>query len=213
MPATKSVVISCAGLGSRLGLGQTKALLNINGKPLIYWQLLAFKDVEDVRIVVGYQAKDLIDEVLKYRQDVIFINNHQYFETKTAASFYLGARHGNEYAIEWDGDLLVHPDDIETILNEDGEFICYANKTSDEAVFVNVDENGDVVSFSTESGDYEWTGPASVLKSSLVYMNGNVFTQLECILPAKGLKIRAFDIDTYDDYKRVSGLVETWWNE
>ncbi len=213
MPATKSIIISCAGLGSRLGLGQTKALLNINGKPLIYWQLLAFENIEDVRIVVGYQARDLIDEVLKYRQDVIFINNHQYFETKTGASFYLGARHGNEYSIEWDGDLLVHPDDIETILREDGEFICYADRSSDEAVFVNVNDSGDVVSFSTKKGDFEWTGPASILKSNLVYMKGSVFNQLESILPAKGLRIRAYDIDTYDDYTRVSKLVEVWWNE
>ena len=52
MSSVKSVVISCAGIGSRLGLGQTKALIKINGKSLIAWQLDLFKDVEDVRIVV-----------------------------------------------------------------------------------------------------------------------------------------------------------------
>ena len=41
----KSVVISCAGIGSRLGLGLTKALVQINGNSLISWQLKLFKDM------------------------------------------------------------------------------------------------------------------------------------------------------------------------
>ena len=121
MSSTKSVIISCAGIGSRLGLATTKALININGKTLIRWQLELLKDVEDVRIVVGFQANDVIEEVKKYRKDVIFVYNHRYFETKTGASFYLGAKDGNEYAIEYDGDLLVHPEDMKILLKLEGE--------------------------------------------------------------------------------------------
>lgn len=140
MSAIKSVVISCAGIGSRLGLGQTKALIRINGKSLIAWQLELLKEVNDIRVVIGYQANDIIEEILRYRKDVVFVYNHLYFETKTGASFFLGAQHGNELAIEWDGDLLVHPEDVKTILNTEGEFICYAEKSSDEAVYVQTDK-------------------------------------------------------------------------
>jgi len=63
MSSVKSVVISCAGIGSRLGLGLTKALVQINGRSLISWQLELFKDVEDIRIVIGFQANDIIEEV------------------------------------------------------------------------------------------------------------------------------------------------------
>ena len=42
MQTAKSVVITCAGIGSRLGLGTTKALIDINGKSLIHWQLDLF---------------------------------------------------------------------------------------------------------------------------------------------------------------------------
>ncbi|MDR2651047.1 MAG: NTP transferase domain-containing protein [Prevotellaceae bacterium] len=210
MPSTKSVILSCAGIGSRLGLGQTKALININGKSLIAWQLEMFKNVEDLRIVIGYQANDIVNEVLKYRDDVIFVYNHRYFETKTGASFYLGAQHANEYVIEWDGDLLVHPEDIKKILSIDGEFICYADKTSDEAVFIRTNEKGEVVSFSTTEGDYEWTGPACIKKDKLQYSSGNVFNQLEPYLPMRGIKICAYDIDTYDDYMRVSEIIKKW---
>lgn len=210
MSSAKSIVISCAGIGSRLGLGQTKALIQINGKSLIAWQLEAFKEVEDIRIVIGYQASEVIQEVLRYRDDIVFVYNHRYFETKTGASFYLGAKDAQEYVLEWDGDLMVHPDDVKTILATPGEFICYADKTSEEAVFLRTDEQGNVLSFSRDEGDFEWTGPACIKKDKLQYSSGHVFNQLEPYLPMKGLKVRAFDIDTYQDYKKVIQLTKEW---
>lgn len=210
MSSTKSVIISCAGIGSRLGLATTKALIKIDGKSLIRWQLELFKDVEDIRIVVGFQANDVIKEVQKYRDDVIFVYNHNYFETKTGASFYLGAKDGNEFAIEYDGDLLVHPDDIKMLLDTEGEWIAYADKMSDEAIWVKTNSVGDVLSFSKEKGDYEWTGPACIKKDKLRYSSENVFNQLEHYLPMKGIKIRACDIDTYEDYQRALEFIKEW---
>lgn len=206
----KSVVISCAGIGSRLGLGLTKALVQINGNTLISWQLKLFKDVKDVRIVIGFQGGEIIEEVRKYRDDVIFCYNHRYFETKTGASYYLGARHANHETLEWDGDLLVHPDDVKKLLATSGEFICYADKTSDDAVFVQTNENGDVLCFSREQGDYEWTGPACMNKQHLIYSTQNVFNMFEPYCPMKGIKVRAYDIDTYNDYIRVSEITKDW---
>ncbi len=210
MPTPKSVVISSAGIGSRLGLGLTKALLQINGRSLISWQLELFKDVKDLRIVVGFQANDIIEEVLKYRSDAIFVFNHLYFETKTGASFYLGAKDAGDEIIEWDGDLLVHPDDVKTILNTPGEFICYSDITSEDAVYCKTDEQGNVLAFSRENGDYEWTGPACIKKEHLTYSSNNVFNIFERVLPMKGIKVRAYDIDTYSDYKRVSEITKHW---
>ena len=210
MPTPKSIVISSAGIGSRLGLGLTKALLQINGRSLISWQLELFKDVKDLRIVVGFQANDIIEEVLKYRDDVVFIFNHLYFETKTGASFYLGAKDAGEEIIEWDGDLLVHPDDVKTILETPGEFICYSDITSEDAVYCKTDEQGNVLAFSRENGDYEWTGPACIKKEHLTYSSNNVYNIFERVLPMKGIKVRAYDIDTYSDYKRVSEITKNW---
>ena len=206
----KSVVISCAGIGSRLGLGLTKALVQINGNSLISWQLKLFKDVKDVRIVIGFQGGEIIEEVRKYRDDVIFCYNHRYFETKTGASYYLGARHANHETLEWDGDLLVHPDDVKKLLATSGEFICYADKTSDDAVFVQTNENGDVLCFSREQGDYEWTGPACMNKQHLIYSTQNVFNMFEPYCPMKGIKVRAYDIDTYNDYIAGSEITKDW---
>lgn len=206
----KSVVISCAGIGSRLGLGLTKALVQINGGSLISWQLKLFKDVEDLRIVIGFQGGEIIEEVRKYRDDVVFCYNHRYFETKTGASFYLGARHANDEILEWDGDLLVHPDDVKMLLNTKGEYICYGDKTSEETVFVRTNDKGEVLSFSRDSGDFEWTGPACMAKRNLTYNSNNVFNMFEPLCPMRGIKVRAYDIDTYNDYIRVSEITKDW---
>ena len=210
MSSVKSVIISCAGIGSRLGAGTTKALMELNGRTLISYQLEMLKDVEDLRIVVGFCADDVINEVMKVRKDVIFVYNHEYFKNKTGASYYLGAKDGNEFAINIDGDLLVHPDDMSRLLKEDGEWIAYSDRTSDNAVFVQIDVHGNVTGFSREKGSFEWTGPCCLKKNKMSYSSGHVFNLLEPNLPMKGIKVRASDIDTYDDYLRALEFIKSW---
>ena len=210
MQAAKSVVISCAGIGSRLGLGTTKALIDIRGKSLIRWQLEMFRSIEDVRIVVGFEANKVVEEVRKYRPDAIFVFNHEYFTTKTGYSYYLGARDGNEFSIEYDGDLLVHPDDMEKLLLTEGEWIAYTDRTSEDAVFVRTDEAGNVMGFSRENGDFEWTGPCCLRREHVRRSTENVYNQLEYCLPMRGIKIRAYDIDTFADYQRVLQSTKDW---
>ena len=210
MQAAKSIVISCAGIGSRLGLGTTKALIDIRGKSLIRWQMEMFRDIEDVRIVVGFEAGKVVEEVRKYRPDAIFVFNHEYFTTKTGYSYYLGARDGNEFSIEYDGDLLVHPDDMEKLLHTEGEWIAYTDRTSEDAVFVRTDETGNVLGFSRESGDFEWTGPCCLKREHVRRSTENVYNQLEHCLPMRGIKIRAYDIDTFADYQRVLQSTQDW---
>ena len=52
-------------MGTRLGIGTTKALVNVCGKPIILHQMNAFKLVNDIRIVVGFRAERLIEVVNK----------------------------------------------------------------------------------------------------------------------------------------------------
>lgn len=210
MSVTKSVILSCAGIGSRLGLATTKALIDINGRSLISWQLEMLKDVDDIKIIIGFQANDVINEVLKYRKDVTFVYNHNYFETKTGASFYIGAKYANELVMEIDGDLLVHPDDMRMLLSVEEEFVAFGDIMSDDAVYVRVNDKQEVLAFSREFGDFEWTGPACIQKNKLLYTAENVFNQLEPHLPMRGIKVRACDIDTYDDYRRAIDFIKSW---
>lgn len=210
MSNTKSIILSCAGIGSRLGLGKTKALMDICGKSLISWQLENFKNIEDLRIVVGFQAAEVIREVRKYRDDAIFVYNRDYFHTKTGYSYYLGAKDANQLCIEWDGDLLVHPDDVEKLLAEPGEFIAYSDKTSDDAVMLSTNGSTEVVGFSRSKGDWEWTGPCCLSREKITANEGHVYNILEKHLPIKGIHIKAQDIDTYEDYLRAIEFVKSW---
>lgn len=205
-----SVVLSSAGIGSRLGLGQTKALIKINEKPLIQYQIESFKEIEDIRVVVGFQAAEVVNAVLKIRKDIVFVYNHDYFHTKTGASYYLGARHGNAYAIAWDGDLLVHPSDIDKCLKYKGAFVGCSRTITDDAVFAHLDNEQNVISFSGEASDYEWSGPACLKRDNIKYVSNHVYNQIEKLLPIPALVIRAQDIDTYEDYEKALIFVKSW---
>ena len=123
MQVSRTVIISCAGMGNRLGLGTTKALVEVEGKPLIMHHLEKLKDESDIRVVVGYQAEKVINVVRKYRKDVVFVFNHNYRETGTGASVALASQYANEYILSLDGDLIIHPDDMKKILECDHEFV------------------------------------------------------------------------------------------
>lgn len=132
MTLSRTVIISCAGMGNRLGLGTTKALLEVDGKTLIVRHLEQLQEEKDVRIVVGYQASSMIEAVLKCRSDVTFVFNHEYQNTGTGASVALAAKYANEYVLSLDGDLIVHPEDMKKILACQGEFVGGVVTESDD---------------------------------------------------------------------------------
>ena len=79
-------------MGNRLGMGTTKALVEVDGKPLIIRHLEMLKDETDIRVVVGYQAEQVINVVKEYREDVMFVFNHNYRNTGTGASVVLASK-------------------------------------------------------------------------------------------------------------------------
>jgi HAD superfamily phosphoserine phosphatase-like hydrolase len=205
-----SIVISAAGTGSRLGLGQTKSLIPILGRSLIRHQLANLAEVSDIRVVVGYQAAALIEEVLAVRRDAVFVFNHDYFHTRTAASLFLGSRHANDMVLALDGDLLLHPEDFRECLSAAGEFLGVSEKTTDQSVFARLDDCGRVVEFSTEAGDYEWSGPARLKRERIRPGAGHVYKVLEAQLPLPAKIVRARDIDTFEDYHRAIAFADSW---
>jgi HAD superfamily phosphoserine phosphatase-like hydrolase len=205
-----SVVLSCAGVGSRMGLGVTKTLLKLNERLIIDHHLENFKNVVDFRIVVGFQAMRLIEHVIQIRRDIIFVFNHDYFNSKTGRSYYLGAVHGREHAIEWDGDLLVHPKHMPEMLVAD-EYAAGSFVTSDEPIYMSVEcENITDFYLDKRDGGFEWTGPCSLKKQKLAPDAKNVYDSLAMNLPIRFKLVEAYDIDTYEDYQRVSAIVKDW---
>lgn len=197
-----TVIITCAGMGTRLGMGTTKALIQLDGKPLIMYQLELLKDFEDVRIVVGYQAEKVIETVTPFRKDITFCFNYNYQNTGTAASLSKGLLNTRKYIIAFDGDLLVHPQDFKKFATTPHEVIGGCLPSTDNPVLMSIRDNK-VVGFSRQKGDLEWTGLAKLLTERLVPGTGHVYQMLENILPLSVMQIRTKEVDTINDYENA----------
>lgn len=198
-----TIVISCAGMGTRLGIGMPKALVDVMGRSLIIHQLEALKDYDDIRVVVGYQAEKVMQVVSQYRKDVTFVFNYEYKTTGTGASLskaLLGAR---EYVVALDGDLLVQPEDLKAVIDAKEEVIGGGIPSTDNPVLMTVDEENNVIRFSREEGSLEWTGLAKVKTSRLTNGIGHVYQMLEPLLPIKVKQINTREIDTMNDYEEA----------
>ena len=187
MAVSRTVIISCAGMGNRLGLGTTKALVEIEGKPLIVRHLETLQEEKDIRIVVGFQAEKVIEAVQRVRDDILFVFNHQYRETGT-------------------GDLLVHPEDMKRILACDHEFVSGGvPMTDDPWMLQTYGENGKIYvnAFSKNAGNYEWNGITQMKSEKMLNGSGHVFQLIEPYLPIPFLELRTREIDTVSDYERA----------
>ncbi len=211
MNFTRTIIISCAGMGNRLGLGTTKALVEIDGKPLIIHLLEQLADEEDIRIVIGYQAEKVIGVVNEYRKDILFVLNHDYKSTGTGASVVLASKYANEYILSLDGDMLIHPDDMKKILSCRHEFVGGNPIESDDPWMLQTyTQSGKemVSAFSKCMGNYEWNGITQILSAKIQKGTGHVFHLIEPYLPIEFMEIRTREIDTINDYERALAWVK-----
>lgn len=198
----KTIIISCAGMGKRLGMNIPKALVDVNRKPLIIHTLEMLNDCKDVRIVVGYKADEVIKVVSSYRKDVTFVYNNDYMNNGAGASISLAVSNTNKYVVAMVGDLIIHPEDMRQILVADGDFGCLCDKTTDNPILATL--KGDkIVKFSREIGDYEWTGVCQFEAKRFKAGVGNIHQLFETFLPANYMFLRAKEIDTPNDYENA----------
>lgn len=204
MSFSRTVIVSCAGMGNRLGLKTTKALLEIEGKPLIIRHLEMLGNETDIRVVVGYQAEKVIEVVNKYRNDVVFVFNHKYKETGTGSSVALASKYANDYILSLDGDIIVHPEDMKKILACKYEFVSGNMPYSEEPWMLQTYTNSDdkwVSNFSKNIGNYEWNGITQMKSCKMQNGSGHVFQLIEPYLPIRFMEVRTREIDTINDYE------------
>lgn len=212
MSVSKTVIISCAGMGKRLGIGTTKCLVDVDGVPLIMRHLKMLDDVDDVRVVVGYQAGAVIAAVTEYRPDVTFVFNHDYAHNGTGASVSLATKYANDYVLTIDGDLLIHPEDMRKILAAEGEFIGVTAPGTDNPVLTDI-EGEMVTGFSREHGTFEWTGVTQVRSERIQNGEGHVYQLIEPYLPMPYLYLRTKEIDTPNDYDNAVKWVRNGYSD
>lgn len=210
MGFSRTIIISCAGMGNRLGLGTTKALVEVDGRPLIIRHLEHLKDERDIRVVVGYQAEKVIEAVTAYRKDILFVFNHDFRNTGTRASVALASKYAGEYILSLDGDMLVHPEDMEKILACEHEFVGGNPIASDDPWMLQTYEQDGkemVSAFSRCMGNYEWNGITQMLSGKMLKGTGHVFHLIEPYLPVPFMELRTREIDTINDYERAAEWV------
>ncbi|WP_288431716.1 NTP transferase domain-containing protein [uncultured Agrobacterium sp.] len=203
MSTVKHAVIAAAGLGSRLGHGKPKCLVEIEGVKILKHLLSLLTEVEDVRVVVGFEEREVISELRKIRPDVLVVRNPGFRTTTTLHSYELGARHIKGDCLFMDGDMLIEEASFKAFLKS-----CMPNvprlaitktKTRD-AVFTTID--GDqVTSFRREDPtEFEWAN-ISWLPNEFFADIGNtpVYEHLRQFLPISAQELTAYEIDNEDD--------------
>lgn len=211
MQVVKHVVIAAAGLGSRLGLGKPKCLVEINGQPILEYQLQLLASVPDVRIVVGFEEHEVIRTAQRLRRDVTFVRNPAFRTTTTQHSYALGARHLCEPCLFLDGDIIFDPDSFASFINHCSPLEplvgVTASKTTD-AVYAKV-AGTHVTGFSREhASEFEWANivwlPANYFSEAT---EGPVFERLTPDLPIRARTVTSYEVDTAEDFALASRFV------
>jgi len=199
-----TAVIAAAGLGSRLGLGYPKCLVNCYGTKILEHQLSLLNFLEDIRVVVGYRAELVSKLARSIRSDIKIILNADFKTTSTLDSYRLGAAGCDGNVLFLDGDIIFEKPSFISFIddcqpNENMLAITHA-KTAD-AVYCDVDSNTCINSFSRSiKTNYEWANLAWISPKLLSGSYPSVFESLTSSLPLRAKVIRSYEIDRKSDY-------------
>jgi choline kinase len=205
MSPVRNVLICSAGISSRLGLGTPSCLSPVEGRPLVHWQLDQLEDIENVVVVVGYHAPQIMASVMAKRPDAVFVINHDHEHTSALESMMMGAVYFREPFIYMDGGLIVDGEAIERMAEAPSPAVGIRRTYSDNPVCVRLGTNGHsgmVTGFTREPMEYEWTGLAKLGPEHVKRTSGEayVYQALEHFLPVHAVEIDCVEIDTQQDY-------------
>ncbi|MEF8754075.1 MAG: NTP transferase domain-containing protein [Accumulibacter sp.] len=213
----RTAVINAARRGTRMGQSRPKCLTPILGRLLVEWQLLTLSTFEEVVVVVGYQAQDVIAAVSKLRSDAVFVTNSEFGSTGTAASLSLALEHARFPVVSIDGDLLVHPNDLLVLTQSAVPSIGVSEIQSLAPVLVSARCNaaGLLEAIAFHHGEpplpdaltKEWTGLVTISpKVHTVRGTGHVYQMIRTLLPCPAIHVRCREID----YPEEVPAMEEW---
>ena len=209
MQPIEGAVIAAAGLGSRLGMGLPKCMLEIEGKTLLTRMIEAIRPITPcIHVVVGYREELVIEHCARHHRDVLIVRNPEFRETNTAASMALGSRGIKAKALFLDGDLLVSPTSLIRFAEAAGNvetLVGITQSKSEQAVFVGLE--GSPVDgpcllhrFSrVDRGPWEWANVVCTHPRFVDQAQGFVFQELEKRLPLPAMEISLAEVDTPND--------------
>jgi choline kinase len=206
MRSIEHAVIPCAGVGSRLNGGRPKSLTEIGGRSLLGRTLRALDHVRHVFVVVGFEKERVIQEALKYRKNLIFVQNAYFDRTNTLYSVRLASRMIRDDFLMVDGDVVFDPVSFALLLDrfdrQTGPAIGYSRRTTEDGVKVGLDTTpraSACTSFFRGDGEYEWAGIGRLNNRVLADESLFVYESIDPHLPVPAFPVDSMDIDTPAD--------------
>ena len=215
MSFIKHAIISAAGMGSRVGLNMPKCLIKFNGTSIIEHQLDLLKDIEDVRIVVGFMEESVVSHVKSIRNDVVFVRNPDYQNTSNTYSINLATSDLKSPYILMDGDLLINQKSFSRFIssfNGKDTLVGMTKANTDDAVYVELNDKDEVVGFDRKKkSEYEWCGIVCLNNIKVTSEYSYLYQLMNKYLPLKAKDIECSEIDTPDDLKRAQNLLSRYF--
>lgn len=212
MQSVEGAVIACAGLGSRLGMGMPKCMIEVGGKTLLSMLIEALQPtVSRIHVVVGYREELIIEHCAQHHRGVVIVRNPDFRNTNTAHSIRLGSIGMRHKALYLDGDLIIEPNSLRNFVAAAAQVPLLVGITpakSSQAVFVSgaggAEQPQVVDSFRRDPATpWEWAnvfaGPPGVLMEGLSY----VYECIEPCLPAAAHVLNLCEVDTPEDLERA----------
>ena len=217
--SVEHAVIAAAGLGSRLGHGLPKCMLELGGQTLLSRLITNLKShVDRIHVVVGYREELVINLCAKLHRDVVIVRNPYYRSTNTVQSMVMGAQGLNGKTLFLDGDLIIEPSSLAEFINKASNHSILAaitNLQSDNPVCVTLLNEQDInqpqiKGFTREARhQYEWAnvfaGPARILDGA----TGYVYEKLEETVPLNAAILNLCEIDTVADLEHAKEFVKS----
>ncbi len=203
-----SAIILAAGFGSRLGHDMPKALIDWGEGTIIDHQIgrLRACGVQDITVVVGFQAQKVMDRVNAGWDGVRFVENPVYMDTNTAKSLIYGLAAAPQGDVVWlNGDVVFDQGVLQLILDASGETALAVDPRicGDEEVKYRV-RDGKLTALSKQvHGDGEAVGINRIAAAdrdlyvkALEYVEDGAYFEraLEHILPFTQRPVRCIDI-------------------
>ncbi|MGN2253509.1 NTP transferase domain-containing protein [Frateuria sp. GZRe12] len=209
MYPVEGAVIACAGLGSRLGLGLPKCMIEIGGRTILSRLIESLSArVPRIHVVVGYREELVIEHCARFHREVILVRSPSFRDTNTAHSLRLGSVGFKRKVLYLDGDLILDESTLDRFMTRAAEVDLLVGATrakSEQAVFVSTesDLDGQPVSVTgfhrSPPSSLEWANVFAGSPALLQEGNRFVYECIEPELPAAATRIDLFEIDTPDD--------------
>ena len=219
MHPVEGAVIACAGLGSRLGMGLPKCMIEVGGRTVLSRLIDSLRPrVPRIHVVVGYREELIIDYCAMNHRDVVIVRNPHYRETNTAHSLVLGSVGFSRKVLYLDGDLIIDDAALHRFIARAADvelLVGITEAKSAQAVFVTTrTRSGDVnevLRFHRESSsEYEWAnmfvGAPRILRPGTRY----VYECISTLLPAHAQDVKLFEIDTPEDLETANAGVASF---